>query len=402
MANNNNSAKHEKNDSKNRLEKGHSGSTRNLLHPPSDVLEKIRENRASRYELQASARALLLWAGKLEGLEHPQNFHRTSKCMHITISQVGINKSLAFSQAFYSGLMICGSVWACPICTAKIQERRRVEIASAVEYAYKNSMQTAMLTLTFPHYFNDELEVLIKKQAKALALFRAGKAWTKFKERSGFAGLIRALELTYGTNGWHPHTHELWLLDSDFSANDEREFIVKRWLNCCIKAELVDANNSDQIAAFMQHSVDIKDRCDASDYLAKNDAEGHWGVDRELSKAATKAGRAAGLHAFGLLALYKDGDEVAGQKFLEFCKTMKGKRQLFWSHGLKKTVGIEELTDEEIAEKKEDKADLLGLLTAEQWVLVRNAGLRSKLLDLAELGGFAAVTALLLKLEQQT
>lgn len=35
----------------------------------------------------------------------------------------------------------------------------------------------------------------------------------KFKDGIGYEGLVRGLELTYGSNGWHPHTHELWVLD---------------------------------------------------------------------------------------------------------------------------------------------------------------------------------------------
>lgn len=363
--------------------------------PSLKISEKIRLNRAERYELQASARALFLYEGKASGLKHPHDYHRTAKCMHISIAAVGVHKSTKHAQAFYSGLMSCGSVWSCPVCTAKIQERRRLEIAEAVGYAYKNKMQTSMVTLTFPHYRKDNLADLVKKQAAALRLFRSGKAWDNFKNKAGFVGLIRALELTHGENGWHPHTHELWFLDIDFNAEYEKEFIVNRWLNCCIKAGLVDANNAAQVAAFKEHSVDIKDRCDASDYLAKNDEASHWGVDRELAKAATKAGKTSGMHAFGLLALYRDGDKVAGQKFVEFAEAMKGKRQLFWSRGLKKLVDLDDLTDEELAAQQDDKADLLGLITSLQWSWVRKAGLRAQVLDAAEQSGWAGVEAII-------
>lgn len=365
------------------------------------VEQKIRENRAERYELLSTARALFLYAGKQKRLKHPHDFHRTAKCKYISISTVSINKSKKHNKAFFGGLAICGSVWSCPVCTAVVQERRREEIAKAVAWAYKNSMQTAMITLTFPHYFENQLADLIKKQADALARFRRGNVWSLFKNRAGFKGLIRALELTYGSNGWHPHTHELWFLSADFSALEQKEFIVNRWLNCCIAAGLVDANNAAQIAAFKLHAVDIKDHCDASDYLAKNDESKHWGVDRELAKAATKQGKAAGLHAFGLLALAKDDDKSAGAKFVEFSEVMRGKRQLFWSKGLKKAVGIDDLTDEEIAEKETDKADLLGLLEADDWRLVRKAGLRAQVLDAAEMGGLSAVQAILSALRKQ-
>lgn len=362
---------------------------------PPETARIIRQNRAVRYELLASARSLFIDEGHREGLTHPHNWHRTAKCRHVNIGQIGVHKSTEHKTAFYSGLMTCGSVWSCPVCTATIQERRRKEICDAVAWAYDGGRQTAMVTLTFPHYRQNKLDDLIKKQADALARFRRGNVWSLFKKRSGWAGLIRALELTYGANGWHPHTHELWFVDGNFKVEDEKQFIVERWLNCCIKAGLVDASDELQIAAFKLYGVDIKDRCDSSDYLAKNDDAQHWGVDRELAKASTKQGRAVGLHPFGLLALARDGDKVAGARFVEYAKVMRGKRQLFWSHGLKELVGVDDLTDEEIAAKQDDKADLLGLITPLQWSWVRKAGLRAEVLDAAELSGWIGVEAII-------
>lgn len=369
--------------------------------PPPLSPDKIsRLNRAVRYELLASARSLMIDEGHKEGLEHPHNWHRTAKCRYVNIGQVSIHKSIEHKTAFFGGLMTCGNVWACPVCSAKVQERRREEICRAVVWSYEASKQAAMVTLTFPHTKNEKLEVLLKKQADALARFRRGSPWTRFKNKVGFAGLIRALELTYGSNGWHPHTHELWFVSGECNVEDEKDFIISRWLKCCIEAGLVDPSNEVQIAAFKLYSVDIKDRCDSSDYLAKNDDAKHWGVDREIAKATSKQGKAAGLHPFGLLALARDGDKKSGALFVEFSKTMKGKRQLFWSHGLKKTVGIDDITDEEIADKKEDDADLLGLLTTEQWRVVRGLKMHSQILDAAELGGWAAVIDLVINAEK--
>ena len=359
------------------------------------VSNTIRSNRAVRYELLASARSLFIDEGHKDGLKHPHNWHRTAKCKHINIAEIGVHKSHEHKSAFYSGLMTCGSVWTCPVCSAVVQERRRVEIGKAVAWAYETGKQAAMVTLTFPHYKQNSLDELIKKQADALSRFRRGNVWTLFRGRVGFAGLIRALELTHGDNGWHPHTHELWFVDGQKSIEDEKSFITERWLRCCIAAGLVDADNAAQIEAFKRHGVDIKDRCDASDYLAKNDDAKHWGVDRELAKATSKAGKANGLHPFGLLALARDGDKIAGAKFVEYAQVMKGKRQLFWSHGLKELVGVDEVTDEELAAEQEDKADLLGLITPQQWGWVRKAGLRAQVLDAAELSGWVGVEAIL-------
>ena len=74
---------------------------------------------------------------------------------------------------------------------------------------------------------------------------------------------------------------------------------------------------------------------------------------------------------------------------------MKGKRQIFWSHGLKAVVGVDDVSDEEIAESTEDAADLLGLLSPDDWKIIRGNDARAEVLDAAEKGGWKAVEALL-------
>ena len=55
-----------------------------------------------------------------------------------------------------------------------------------------------------------------------------------------------------------------------------------------------------------------------------------------------------------------EGDKQAGARFIEYAQVMKGKRQLFWSHGFKALVGIEDRTDEELVEEERDHSDCLG------------------------------------------
>lgn len=371
--------------------------TKSITPPSSDLREKLQVNRAERYELLASARALFLYEGKREGLQHPQDWHRTAKCKWVNVSGfIGVHASREHASAFYTGLMSCGSVWACPVCSAKVQERRREEIAEAVTWAYAKGLQPCMVTLTFPHYAWNQLKELLNQQANALQKMRAGAPWSRFKNSTGYQGLIRSLELTIGSNGWHPHTHELWFVSGQTDAAAMKEKILDRWRSSCARAGLLDLSNAAQVAAFDAHAVDVKGWCTASDYLAKQDDSRHWGVDSEIAKASTKQGRAAGKHPFGLLALAQDGDKKAGAQYCEYAAAMRGKRQLYWSSGLKGKVGVDEQTDEELAEQERDQADLLGYLSTDDWKLIRYANMRAQVLDAAESnGGWVAVLHLL-------
>lgn len=144
----------------------------------------------------------------------------------------------------------------------------------------------------------------------------------------------------------------------------------------------------------MAHSVDVKDRAHCSEYLAKQDDSRHWGVDRELAKASSKKGKKSGKHPFALAAIMdaKDKEGVkARAKWLEYTEAMHGKRQLFWSHGLKDLVGVEDMTDEEAAKKSLERSITELSLDAFQWncVIVHHA--MSYVLDLIENVGRHAV-----------
>jgi hypothetical protein len=369
--------------------------------PPADaaVRVKLQATRAERYVLLSAARRVFSAAGKRSGLQYGHDFHRTAKCKFVRVApEVGVHQSKAHRSAFYSKLFTCGSVSACPVCAAKVSERRRDEVAQAVTWAYGRQLQPVMVTLTFPHQAWNKIGRLLDQQAAALKNLRAGKPWTKFKERYGYQGLIRALEITHGANGWHPHTHELWFVRPDADPVAMLADILKRWESACSRAGLLDLADPRQLAAFRAHAVDVKGNCSASDYLAKQDDSKHWGVDREIAKASTKAGRAKGVHPFGLLAKAAEGDTRSARLYLAYAIAMKGRRLLYWSQGLKDAVGLLDLTDEALSEEQRDDADLLGQINEDDWRTVREAGKRAAVLDAAENGGWPAVEKLLERL----
>jgi len=379
--------------------KGPTGAASVTTRNPSTALgvqdgAKARNLRVERYMLQSIARLLIGAAGFKTNLEFPFNFHRTAKCRHTTIgggdNDVPIYKSIEHGGAFYGGLVVCGSVWACTVCAAKVQERRREEIAVGIDWAYANGLKAVMITLTFPHLVSDDLGDLLDKQAAALKMLREGRTWKRFKAAYGYDGLIRSLEVTIGDHGWHPHCHELWFVDRHADADAMYDDILAMWQSACIRAGLLPAA---KIKAFRDHAVDLHDNASTGDYLAKQDDSRHWGADSEMAKGARKKGK----HPFQLLIEAEKGDKKAGAKYIEFIVTMrdKRKRQLYWSPGLKERVGLKEKDDETLAEESRDKADQLGRLKYDDWCLVRNSDNRAQLLDIAEKDGWAGILAFL-------
>lgn len=319
---------------------------------------------------------------------------RTEKCLRWRqkSKEIQVWRSIEHKTTSFSGLQTCGSVWACPVCSAKIAERRRAEIIAAMVAHKALEMLVLMLTLTAPHQRTDNLRELLAKQAVALkSMFSDFTVRTVFKEM-GVIGQIRALEVTHGrlsefNNGWHPHYHLLLFCGSDvdlarFDATQMKDWSVRlylRWAACCVRAGLGEPS--------FAHGLKLDDGSKAAKYVSK------WGLEDEMTKGHTKKA-INGETPFDFLRAYlaDSKDKQAGALFKEFAETFKGKRQLHWSPGLKKRYAIGESSDEELAVQMDDYASMLGTITLEQWGDVLAADGRGTVLMLAANGGWDAVT----------
>lgn len=363
-----------------------------------DPVEQTRRNvpagsrRSLRFAIQRHAQHLLTVDAKAN---HPGKFPsdvwRTTGCLWSRIGDVQIHKSLEHGTAHYSGLFTCGSVWACPCCAAKIQERRREEIELAMQRAKISGFIAIMPTFTFPHGFGDDLATLLSRQKRAFELLRQTRGYRRVKDALKLKGIIRSLEITHGANGWHPHTHELWFVRV-CDESKVRDELAKLWQRACISAGLCDETDEKQMRAFFEHSVHVMANVTAGDYLAKQDDSRRWGMAEEVAKATSKLGRAKGCHPHEFLVRGASGDD---RRFLEYVKATKGKQQLRWSPGLKEWACVVDKSDEEIAQESIDRAALICDLSREQWNVVRGNDARAEVLEAAETGGADAVAKLL-------
>ena len=338
------------------------------------------ESRVQRFALQAVARKFL-----------PKS--RTDKCLMLRqkAKDIQVWKSNEHKTTSYAGLQTCGSVWACPVCSAKIAERRRLEIQGAMTLHKAAGGLVNMLTLTAPHQFSDKLVDLLAKQAKALQAFWNSRQTKAILKEMGTLGQIRALEVTHGrrseqNNGWHPHYHVLMFQGvgvdlARFDAAQMGDWQVRLylvWAACCVKAGLGEPSYA--------HGLKLDDGSKAAKYVSK------WGLEDEMTKGHTKKA-IKGETPFDFLRSYlvDASDKQAGALFKEFAETFKGKRQLYWSPGLKKRYAVMDKTDEELAGTMDDYARLLGTITIDQWRDVLADKGRGTVLMLAASGGWEAV-----------
>lgn len=348
-----------------------------------DLDEKLRLARTERYACQSVAKKAL-----------PNE--RVGICLRNRILKRGEDKYEDIKvwqhrkthKAFYSGLAVCGSVWTCPVCAVKISERRRMEIKQAFEMHKQEGGKIALLTLTFSHQKNDRLSDLMHSFGQATQKLFRGKAFDEIRNEMDLLGRIRVYEVTYGFNGFHPHTHIALFYKNDADLDLIKKRMYKLWEKACLKVGLVTSQ---------KHGLDLQDGQEAEAYISKH---GNWSLEQELSKSHIKKAKTDSMTPFDFLREYfKNEDEKYLKLFKEYAECFKGKRQIQWSPGLKKRFVVDEKSDDELAKEKIEEADVLGMINYQDWRLILKSESRSKLLDRIEKYGFDLALRMTLKKE---
>jgi hypothetical protein len=304
------------------------------------------ERRMDRFYLQSLSRELL-----------PEE--RVADCMRRSFlpgRAVQIWYAPAVKRAHYVGLTSCASPWMCPVCAAKITERRRQELMDISE---ELPFEKLLLTFTLQHKRDDRLIDVLNVLVNSYRALKSGKAWAGFEFRYGIVGSVRGLEVTWGQeNGYHPHIHALVYLNQfrrTFDIESMKQFLYERFASSVAKR-----------GGYVNPTigVDVQRGDEAMAYIAK----GGWSIEAELTKAPVKKGHEGHYSMLDVLRMYGAGEAWAGSIYREYALTMKGRHQLEYSRGLKKLLGIEhQMTDEEIAAGEEPGAGLWSTLTHSEW-----------------------------------
>ena len=319
----------------------------------------------------------------------------------------------------YAGLVTCGSVWACPCCSARINATRRLEMECAVIGAGVKGYSAMFVTCTLRHRVGQPLADLLDALRQGQRGVAQARAVRRLRQQMGYVGCIRATEVTLGEHGWHPHTHSVYFFDRANVSHEEMrklgdaEFAV--WQRQCAKRGL---------GAPIRKCYDVRKvrhLSDALDYLSKapdneapadkkarvrRDAEDSGMFDPATDKTDESmgfemtGGNLKRTHAMGsrtpwevLASFGETGDVDDLDHWHEYEKATKGKQMLVWSPGLKKLFGVKEEADEEIAKREEgSRIDTVFVVT--DWRPVREKPtLAAGLLNALHSGGLSSAQA---------
>jgi hypothetical protein len=328
---------------------------------------EAENRRILRYILQAAIQELL-----------PEE--RVAICLKMIApghNSVKVLYSERVKRAHYGNLCICGSVWVCPVCSSKITEKRRVELAAGLA-GWKGGC--LMGAYTMQHNRGDGLRDLRELMAGTYRKMQQGREWQEIKEHFGIIGTITSSEVTWGqVSGWHPHRHALALTREPVALGDIAEIektISKRFRDLLSKAG--GFGNEDFSVKFSNGDTPEG----ASSYVAK------WGLSEELTKGTTKKGRDGNLSPFEIVAWGLATDEKQPKElFREYHSAFKRSKQLTYSWGLRKLLALgAEKSDLQLAEEQVEDAVVIAELAREAWAVICKQGKRGELLEVASTG----------------
>ena len=291
---------------------------------------------------------------------------------------------------YWAGVARCGSVWACPVCSAKIRHERMIEVEAGMQRWLAEGNSVVFFTLTMPHDFGESCSSLMDTISQAFSAVFSGRPYKRDRERFGIVHSFRAWDATHGRNGWHPHIHGALFVKGHLDGAEIEEFeesIFKRWVRAVTSRghrppskrhgiKLEEVNRVQELAGYL---------------LKVQGEESGASLAMELTRGDLKTGR--GRTPFQLLRSFADTGDLADlELFREWAEATKGKHFARWSDGARQALRVDELEDQDLVEKEVGGVPIYRPGPEEWQALVRTPGALCEALRVTEAGGAVAVS----------
>lgn len=309
-------------------------------------------------------------------------------CGHLQTGGAVTLQAAADGRVLVKGIATCGLTWECPVCQMTIKARRAEQIATLVDWHGKGG--AFVLSLTVRHGLSHDLRTVRKGIANAWRGMARGKPWERFRTALGVRGTVRALEVTHGRNGWHPHLHVLFLVRPGWEAatmpdgQPIDEWLTERWRSMVVRYLGEEHEPSDERGIGWTPCTDGR-------YLAK--------LGLEVSDPNKKEARGPNRTPLQIASDLVDyGRRSDSELWRSYCLGMRGARQLTWSKGLRQLAGIPDRTDAELAQDEEAGKPTTQVLkvAGEDWRAIARHRVEVK----SPSGGTETVPAVVLLLER--
>lgn len=314
--------------------------------------------------------------------------------------------------AHFSGLERCASIWACPVCSSVIRAERAREVQQAVDWwqSPEQGCYIVFVTLTLRHKRGDPLATSLDAAMSAWRGLLQGKAWGTFKTRYGVRYYIRAVEVTYGVNGWHPHIHALLFTNKPLTKDEGeamKKDLYRRWSSLVVQhggrepteVRGVDVRRGDKDGKVLaQYLGKMQD----SHTSTEGEVAPRRKIGAEIARFDFKSGRGQSVMPFELLdgqaadEHLEDVDaRTPGRLWVEYVEATHGRRAITWSRGLKRLAYLTNREDADIIEAAE-RAEARFAIAATEYDrrVVNEPAVATTVLELVERGSIEAARTL--------
>jgi hypothetical protein len=299
-------------------------------------------------------------------------------------------------QAGFGGIITCGSIWACAVCSAMIRQRRAEVVEDRAKRWLEDGHGLLFVTLTRSHSMADELDELLSSELDAWKAIQQHRAWRTVAADVGYVGPLRATEITHGYNGWHPHLH--LLLWFERPLDDEQ---------LCRVDEVITALWCGRVPASAERGVVSvrvgrrqRDAAALSAYLVKMQdgyestrPASRWSAAQEMTRGDLKRGRSKHLTPFQIAEKAAGGDKSAAALWRRYEAVTKGRRCIQWGAKLAARLEVEQASDQEVVDQV--GGVVVVELSRHEWNLVRGYHSEARLLDAVERHGPTGASELL-------
>lgn len=306
-------------------------------------------------------------------------------------------------RAKFFGQCHCQNPFVCPVCSARVMEKYRARIASALDML-KDEYVGFMVTFTLPHlkfmscreitdiiydtwkYFHQKLKKDPKKNYE--------HPYRTFSLECGVDHWVRVCEYTYGDeNGWHPHFHCIFWAKrekagdvakwqkrlNDFWTAQGKRVTMKYWKKNKLHTDIEDReallerlyeNVNDKYPA-------LKMSLDSDGRLIETTSSGYiagWGSDREVTGNIRKEASHEN-HFTPYQILTKAEHNLHWENiYIDFIRAVTTKpvhhRMNFSKSGISKRIDAwqkEHGYDSTCREKKKEDWEVVAFFSEEQW-----------------------------------
>jgi len=323
-----------------------------------------------------------------DGVAKVSSLERVRKCRRCTHGDT-FTLQMHGDRASWGGLQTCGSVWACPLCSASIWAQRQTELEQAARAHEATGGRVVFLTLTMAHKKGDPLPDLWDAAGHAwrAAMGGSNRVARRAMKAAGANDWLRAVEVTHGVNSWHVHIHALLFVRGDITeagAQTLGNAMFRAWASSLAKKgyrPIRDRGGLDVQLVALDGAADA-----LADYFTKATYNGEAAA-AEVAGQHGKSARGANRTPWDILeALIENGEARDFALWREYEQASKGRRALTWSQGTRdRLLGDVEQTDEEVAASSDNLGEVVAVLPSSSWPTIRDApGVPAMILDVVE------------------